>query len=69
MYYFIFPNWSYFNLKSAKKGQNKEYSSEQLLLNGLTYYMLIKLYTVVVYDLRTWMKEDNPSSKYIKGDN
>jgi len=31
--------------------------------------ILIKLYTVVVYDLRMCMKEGNLSLKYIKGDN
>ena len=30
--------------------------------------ILIKLYTVTVYDLRMCMKEDNPSLKYFKGD-
>jgi len=29
---------------------------------------LIKLYTVVVFNLRMCMKEDNPSQKNIKGD-
>jgi len=32
-------------------------------------YILIKLYTVARYDLRTYVKEENPDSKYFKGDN
>ena len=31
--------------------------------------ILMKLYTVVVYDLRMCMKEDNSGQKYHKGDN
>jgi len=30
--------------------------------------ILIKLYTVAVYDLRMCLKEDNCSLKYVKGD-
>ena len=29
--------------------------------------ILMKLYTVAVYNLRTCMKEDNPGPKYFKG--
>jgi len=29
----------------------------------------MKLHTDAVYDLRMCMKEDNPNSKYFKGDN
>ena len=29
----------------------------------------MKLYTVTVYDMRMYMKEDNPGPKYYKGDN
>jgi len=28
----------------------------------------MKLYTVVLYNLRMYMKEDNPGSDYFKGD-
>jgi len=31
--------------------------------------ILMKLYTVVVYNLRMCMKEDNSGQKYHKGDN
>ena len=30
---------------------------------------LIKLFTVAVYNLRMWMKEDNPGLNDFKGDN
>ena len=29
----------------------------------------MKIYTVAVYSLRMFMKEDNPGLNYIKGDN
>jgi len=29
----------------------------------------MKLYTVVVYDLRMYMKKDNPNANCFKGDN
>jgi len=32
-------------------------------------WILMKLYTVEVYDLRMCMKEDNPGQKYVKEDN
>jgi len=35
----------------------------------MTVQLLLKLYTVVVNNLRMCMKEDNPSPIYNKGDN
>jgi len=29
----------------------------------------MELYTVVLYDLKMCMKEDNPSTNFLKGDN
>ena len=41
----------------------------RLSATPLTDKVLMKLYTIVVYNLRMCMRKDNPGPKYFKGDN